>query len=121
MLRPALPDVGGAPPLRNHRASGVSDDTSECSSVNFTVRSDVEGESDDVGGDIVVVVPLDCHGTAAARAVFLLFDRFSSFSIEFFVYYYLSLTTVAFLPSSWCNGASRSQERPLFHHRAKFS
>ena len=74
MLRPSGPAPSffdGAPPLRNHRASGVSDDTSECSSVNFTVRSDVEGESDDVGGDVVVVVPLDCHGTVAARAVFI--------------------------------------------------
>ena len=84
MLRPALPDVGGAPPLRNHRASGVSDDTSECSSVNFTVQSDVEGESDDVGGDIVVVVPLDCHGTAAARAVFFFNRSFLFLSVCFF-------------------------------------
>ena len=69
MLRPV--PSGCAPPLRSHRASGVSDDTFECSSVNFTVRSDVEGKSDDVGGDVVVVVPLDCHGTVAARAVFI--------------------------------------------------
>ena len=86
MLRPVPSVVGCSPPLRIHRASGVFDDTFECSSFTLMVRSDVEGESDDVGDDVAAAVPLDCRGTAAARVFFSLFVHFSSFLIVFFVY-----------------------------------
>ena len=81
---PVGPNFPGVPPFRIHRSSGVFGDVFECLSVFLMIRSDVKGGSDSVVDDDAAAVPLDCHGVAAARAVFCLNRSFLFLSVCFF-------------------------------------